>query len=355
MNSLVRNGIGLLFWSAMILVTLVINMIIIFSNYFSCSTAFELSGYEPKPLKADQLGANLDLFLSDVTLAQFYALGISLTLGVAFFILFRLIHRLLELLHDRRVYSKQDDVVSAEAVLLLIIQNIVMIVIMLIPIYFLVRWDIELFRFRSVAGALQITDPSGVSTIEAWDLQLKNNASLFSWKLIQYGAWGYIAGTALACFCLEFSIRKLEECWVKLLSGIEKLSQSKTAETDYYNHAHSESSYEQNSEWTDSSSLDQPAPETYNQPDDDVYQDSSEPKPLSDNELLGDLEDEQESTTDTEVPSEVSGKEGESITLSQALKQPELFYVKPSTGEIWDRSVWDSINSTDENTNSVTD
>ncbi len=222
-NIITRNMVALLLWLAIMAISIVIHSCVVFANYMASAAAFELLGYEDKPLSADALlGAYMGAFLGKSTLAHLYALSLSVTLAWSFFMVFHLGFRIFEMIFDRRTYIEQGDEASARLASRLIIRDLALIVAFAIPLAFALYWDLELFRFRSVCGALQITDPSvATSSISNWSLQFRERSHLFTWVIAKIGGWGYLAVTALVCIALEFSFHKIGESWARLLSGFQ--------------------------------------------------------------------------------------------------------------------------------------
>ena len=164
-------------------------------------------------------------FFSRATLAHFYALAVAITVAVSLFFFFQLAFRVSDLLEDRRTYLNVGDRENAQAAVRLIIRDLILILIFVSLLTLAIYWDVELFRFRSIAGAGQIEDAEKATELLDWPLQLSENGEMWAWTLARIGAWGYVAITALACLGLEFSFRRTSEYAARLGGGLEEFFQ----------------------------------------------------------------------------------------------------------------------------------
>src|SRR3990172_7999341 len=211
-NRLMRNLVGILFWAVALGGLVILNLVVMLANYLACKTSFELLGFEKRPLASDEVvGCFFGAFFHDATLAHFYALAVAVTVGVSLLFLFNLGFQTADFVGERRDYLNADDQENARAAVRLIIWNSVMIMMFLSFLSVAAVWDIQLFKFRSIAGAGQIEDPEQATQLMDWTVQLKENSELWAWRLTEIGAWGYLAVTILACLGLEFSFRKTRE------------------------------------------------------------------------------------------------------------------------------------------------
>jgi hypothetical protein len=201
----------------------------VLANYLACKGSFELLGFEMRPLGTDELvGGFFGAFFHKATLAHFYALVLAVTGAMGFFLVFKLAFRIADLLEDRRAYLNASDQQSARAVVRLILRDLIMLLIFVAPLAVIMYWDVQLFRFRSIAGALAIEDPTVAPQMLGWERQLQENGDLFAWSLAHLGAWGYVAVTAIACLSLEFTSHKTVEYWTRLEGNFKELMQPAT-------------------------------------------------------------------------------------------------------------------------------
>jgi hypothetical protein len=248
----VRNLTALVLWLAIAFAALYLNVQVTTANYLGCKAALEKQGYEPEPLGVDPLvGRFLGAFLDQATLAQFVALGVALVEALALFLLFHTCFELWRLFQIRGenqnliaatqkqsgnaetepVESTQEietettrdaqaEVRAANRLILRAIVEIALLALILIPV---IRWDIDLIRFRAVVDALGNGSPEiNPMQIPSWTNFLSTNDHLFITRLIGNGAWGYLGVTALGCLLLELSFEKLDQRWARLMSPVDK-------------------------------------------------------------------------------------------------------------------------------------
>jgi hypothetical protein len=81
----------------------------------------------------------------------------------------------------------------------------------------------ELFRLRSVAGALALEDPAVAAQLANWEQQVQENSLMWAWTLTKSGAWSYLAMTAVGCLGLEYTLMKFSHAWARLLSSVQAM------------------------------------------------------------------------------------------------------------------------------------
>jgi hypothetical protein len=226
----IRNLAGFLFCLLVVDSGLVVlNGAMMIANYLACKGSFELLGFEMRPLWTDELvGHLLGAFFPKATLAHFYALIVAVTVALGLFLVFKLAFSVADLWEARRDSLAANDQESARKAMRLIVRDLGMLLIFLIPLAWAIYWDVYLFRYRSIAGALGIEDPTVAPQMFGWERQLRENGELFAWALVHIGAWGYVAVTALACLSLEFAWHKTVRYWDWLEGNCRELMQPAT-------------------------------------------------------------------------------------------------------------------------------
>ena len=387
-NRIIRNLLGLIAWIVGVIASFFLNAIVVVSNYLGCKASFELLGFEMRALGTDELlGGILGALLGDATIAHLFALGVALTVALGLFMLFRLFFSIYKLYCDRHAYIVSGDEESAKVALLLIVRDAALIVIFAIPLIYAMNWDIGLFRYRCVAGALGVEDPSAAAnTLKIWELQLEEHGSLFAWSLARFGAWGYLAVTAIACLCLEFCLVRVSESWVKLCGAFEELTYGSGEEEQFFHgyDEHGRPVYDPNtlvaSDTTDRPIADQsgvlsedlsedtsrkdirrptasmepmvaPSPDRNSSTGEGLFDSTQADDSMATQSGLirGELcdpvpRDNDERTTDStatphvdEEPREViGGEQGESVSMADALADPQRYWVDPETRQVWD-------------------
>lgn len=217
----IRNLIALALWLALAAVCIYVNVQVTIANYLGCKSALELQGYEMQPLHTDTLvGRLLGGLFGEATLAQFFALGVALVMSLSLFFLFNTAFGLFELYQIRKEHEDPTQVRAANRRIVL---SLVKMGFLLGFLYWAVCWDLDLFRFRSAAGALSKGEPQiDPLAVPSWADFVTTYNHNFVNELIVVGAWGYLAITALGCFLLEESFVKLSERWARLLAPVDK-------------------------------------------------------------------------------------------------------------------------------------
>lgn len=237
-NRILRNLINLLLSLVSCAVFLIVSLFMVIANYLACEASFELLGYDRQPLYADKLvGPFFGAFLSKATLTHLYAMVVAVVVYLGIFLVMRIVYQIYHWTKERRIYLNQGDEQSAKVILGIIGWYLVDLAIIAVPLVYAVYWDIELFRFRSIAGAAGIDQALKATELASWSLQLEKNGSVWAWSLTQIGAWGYLAITALAALGMENAMRKTDENWEKLTGSLNETfgsrSQQEAAEAFY--------------------------------------------------------------------------------------------------------------------------
>jgi len=385
LNIITKNIFLLLFWLFLDFLSFFIHLIVVIANYMGTLAAFELLGFEMRPLETDSLlGPYLGAFLGNATMAHFYALAIALTVALAQFLVYHSTFRVFDLSRDRRTYIQRGDEESAGIALRLILFELGILFFFVLLLGIAVIFDVELFRYRFIAGALSIDDPTvATKSILSWSLQVKENFHLYAWHIARIGAWGYLSVTALACLMLGFLMHKTGDAWTRLLSGFQEMSRSQDApdygheyvdeahptyEEDFPLHAQEEKFPFEGStldteddqiphEWPDPEPIDvhrtgkaTEGRSRRSEPEDTVNN-NEQTRGNDDNQFVPEQQGNRNSgygAADAEELFEVIGsRKGERVTLRQALRRKNL-HVDMARREVWDRKWWEIIHGTNE-------
>ena len=232
----IRNFVALVLWLLLAIVSLYMNVQVTIANYLGSKAALELQGYESQPLYTDSLvGRLLGSLFADATLAQFFALGVAIVQALGLFFLFNIAFGLSKLFEIRKenlvpiidsdargVSDEVDRAAEVRAANHRIVLSFIKIGCLLFLLYWAISWDLELFRFRSVADALANGSPEvNPMQVPSWVNFATANDHLFVKHLIGIGAWGYLAITALGCFLLEVSFENVSERWARLMAPVD--------------------------------------------------------------------------------------------------------------------------------------
>lgn len=195
---------GVIAWFLGLLLILLLNIIVLASNYVGAKVSFILLGFDPRPLADDELLVWVFRAVAPMaTLADLFALVVALALFVALFFGVRAAFQV-------GIVSEEDRHIPWG--------RIVGLVLAVIPIAVLIWWDVDLFRYRGVAGTAGIEDPDAATRLAEWEAQLRNHCGLYAWTLLKSGAAGYIAATFIACTSLEVVLLPFGRYWKKKIA-----------------------------------------------------------------------------------------------------------------------------------------
>lgn len=327
-NRIIRNSIVFTAWVILAIGCMLINGTIALANYLGCRGTFELLNYEISPLGGDGLlGMLFQVFLREATICNLFALSLNLAEIVGFFFLFHLALHTYDLYGDRGNFLKErarsknrnedEDADKYEENARLATQQIILdailLALLILPMVWVIRWDLWLFKYRSLAALLGIDDPAlAARTIKA--IQLQGSGDLLAVFLARIGAWGYIAITAISCLGVEISFRRSGESWARLTNAIG----------DWYKGL---GRGQQNGNTPDMPNPN-PADGDGNQERDTTPSATNPPETSSDTEP--------ETGGEEEPQPVMGGGPGEKVTLSHAIGHPERYWVDIENREIWD-------------------
>lgn len=359
-SNVIRNTAAFALWCLLAVAAIYVNIQVMLANYLGSKAALELQGYESQPLYRDSLvGRVLGSFMGEATLAQFFALGVSLVLSFSLFLLFHIGFGLFELFEVRAGSSPEDARLAKRR----IVESLIEMGLLLIFLFWAVRWDMELFRFRSLAGALAGGEPEvDPLSVPSWASFGTEYSQAFVSMLIAYGAWGYLGITALGCFFLEKSFQNLSQRWARLCAPIDELIEAnkrmrRVKSGDFYGYDEkgrpvfdADVPVAYDIDQNPVSGTEQSGTESI--PGGPRRDATPEPSPFVDvfppvdgNQWPEEVEERPESV-ETEVR-EVIGGNGDKISLSAALANGDRYYVDGATGQIWDRNHWNSLHGID--------
>ena len=302
LSRIIRNSFALTVWLAVLAACFCFNVLIALSNYLGCRVSFELLGYERLRLGSDDLaGRFFGAFFSEATICHLFALTLTIATAFGSFLIFHLAFGIYDLIRDRAAYIRNGDAESASVALQLIVRDLILMAAIAAPVVFAVRWDVWLFRYRSFAGALGIEDPAiATHTIKSWEPQFQEYGDYFAWFMVKVGSWGYFAITAIGAIGIEFASKKTGDCWAKLSN----------AYGDWWNARSGAPEIAGGNNGTTSGG--------------NSFAPSQNPGNSS------------TSTAEEELHTVLSDRGMDPVTPSYAAAHPELYWIDPDSGEIWD-------------------
>lgn len=369
MSRWLKQVVITLFWALVAAGTIVVGVVVCIPNYLGCRSALELLGFEPQPVATDPVvGTLLDSVFASATQAHFIAMFIVVAEASAFFFLTHLLADVLRLFHIRRRALTRGDREEARLAVQAMVHDALYLsffAALLVPV---VRWDIDLFRYRSLAGAYGIEDPAvATATIQSWAIELRERGNLFAWHVALNGAWGYVAATALACIGFEFACGRLSEHYSAAAEPAEQLLASKFRRRE-----------EEYGEEYEEEAVEEPATGNGPTPAAPVAATVDESIPQAIAARMGGVRVNGSANGHTNghvngsangtalfeapvmpssrVPSEapqpqeaatlpVIGSDDERVTLAVALERPDRYHVDPMTRQVFSRVHWEELHA----------
>ncbi len=222
MNSffeVVKRVLWALVQFAVLLALICCNAWLIYTNFTALKVSFELLKYDGTPVGEDLLTGPIfeSLGLYELTQSHMFAAAIALIVGFLSAVAIHHIYIVVRLLLEKREYAKNNDMVSSEQANMAIFRHLVMLGLVLIPLVPIANWDLQLYRFRTVAPILGMED-SAVA-MKNWSMLLQQHGDLFAMSLAK--GWGYIFLVAGAGLMVEFWINYVREALLHLGTAIE--------------------------------------------------------------------------------------------------------------------------------------
>jgi hypothetical protein len=344
---MIKNALTLAIWFVASGGLLLVNLIVLLANYLACKVSFELMGFEMQPLDQDRLiGRFAGAFFGRAAMADFYAMVVALTVAIGFFLLFKVLFTLPDHLEQRILHQQAGNTTEVRVRNIRLMFDVAAIGLLLAAgLAGAMLWDIELFRYRSLANAFAIEDPAvAPGSIPAWGPTLQQYGDLFAVQLAKVGPAGYVAVTMLACLALEYAFHKTHSAGTQLLRDVAAVAGGApilpVADEVYMAGV---SQYEADAQ--------------------DVGQDPALAENLTsrsagDAQLFdparvgqGHAEPQQcaEPAPADELVEVIGGAPGEQVHRTDAQTEPDHYYVDDRTGVVWNRQYWESIHGTHDN------
>ena len=227
-SSFIRNGVRLTGWLLITAFALALTAWAFIEHYLNASNALELAGTEMKPMTQDSLlGPLFSAFLPDATLPQAMALTISMAETLAFFMISQQLFGVLGLVRVWRVSRKAGDDEQTEEATWQLLRTALELGVLGCLLVWGIRWDLAIFRYRSMAGANGLDDAvQAAATLPSWDLQLQESGGWAVVELTRVGAWGYLAFTAAGCVLLDLCLPRLDDGFTRFMKPIDNAVES---------------------------------------------------------------------------------------------------------------------------------
>jgi|GEM_PF-6768879 len=330
-----------------------LNLWMTLANYLSLALTFEMLGLDTVPLGEDKLlGSFFAGLAADASLVNLIAASLACVVMAGFFLLVRQVMQIWGHWKQLCLQRRAGNETEVAARRWLIADNLLWLVLLLPLVVAFSIWDLEMFRYRAVLGAGQITETATAVTVATWGKLLTESADLYAITLAKVGMWGYLAVNLMACFVLEFVLVKARDKFSQMTaiasSWFEAEDQApvKTSRAEQ-DAERSEPSFVFGREEATATEprVDAPQPFTAFQgptlaPDapvetipEPVVQEAEAPAPGQARRDLREV---------------VGGGPEERVTLEEALRNPDRYFVDIKNGLVWDRKHWDNLHSAEQ-------
>lgn len=233
----IRSTFGLIVMGLVFSLAVSIHIWALIANYNALVQGFELIGFDQKPLADDPFYGWVfeAMLLGDATQCHLYAGFLVFTLAACFGVVSYFLFNMIMLIRDRKVYLNNGDEESArQAMTVILHDNLPYFIIFSGLLIFLAWWDLWLFYYRSLAGAMNIEIPKeAVLNISSPGVMLAEAPDNFALAISRIGGWGYLAATLFTSFFMKFAYQRAKERLIIFEESLlDLLSQDNVDRTD---------------------------------------------------------------------------------------------------------------------------
>jgi hypothetical protein len=329
---------------------LLLNFWMTLANYLSLTLTFEMLGLDTVPLGEDKLlGSFFAGLAADASLVNLIAASLACVVMVGFFLLVRQLLEMWGHWKQMRLQRQEGNETEVAARRWLIGDNLLWLVLFLPLVACFSVWDLEMFRFRAVLGAGQITEAATAVTVATWGKVLTESADLYAITLAKVGMWGYLAVNLMACFVLEFVL-------VKARDKFSQMTAIASSWFDVEEQAPTETGlHEQEAQTREPGEPFGSADLSATEPQVDAPRPSQGPRLTPDapvetipEPVVQQAEAQATGQVRRDLKEVVGGRPEERVTLEEALRNPDRYFVNIKNGLVWDRKHWDNLHSAEQ-------
>lgn len=331
-------------------VAVALNLWMTLANYLSLTLTFEMLGIDTVPLGEDKLfGSFLAGLVADASLVNLIAASLACVVMVGFFLLVRQLLEMWGHWKQLRLQRQEGNATEVAARRWLIGENLLWMTLLLPLVACFSVWDLDMFRFRAVLGAGQINDTATAVTVATWGKVLTESADLYAITLAKVGMWGYLAVNLMACFVLEFVLVKARDKFnhmTAIASSWFEVEEQAPTETGLHEQE-VERRVPRDAFGSEESAATEPqvdAPRPFQGPTltpDAPVETIPEP-------VVRKAEVQAATRPRGDHRDVLGGRPEESVTLEEALRNPDRYFVDIKNGLVWDREHWNSLHGTEE-------
>lgn len=339
-------------WVCLAMLLVVLEAIVVISHYSHLQVALLLSGADGGPLGLDPLlGPYVGAFIGEATLPNTIALGMAASLGIGAFLIAHLVEKMLFLLQHRDEF--RADPTERRLALWSLGQKLFWVLLIASGLFFVGRWDVELFKFRSAAGASGIESSSEASKMKAFSALAKAGPEQSYVHLAEVGAVGLCMLSGLTAFCFAACLSRIEENstsmmeaigrWFEGDEGANSPEEGTSVATEDGVSAGGAAGVDSNTSASSGDPQTMPvsdaAPDARAQEEVDAEPGASQP---ADSSAVAVLEAAAAAPTCRERR-EVVGEPGTRLTYEEAGRQPQRYRISGEDGAIWSVALWEAL------------
>jgi hypothetical protein len=323
-----------------------LSVMLALSNYLALEYSFEMLGLDTAPLGSNKLlGFVFASLCPQASLTNLVAACLAGVVAVGFYVFTRLSLQLLDHFKQLRLHNKAGNQTEVEGYRWLIAENLLYLSLFVLPIVGFSVWDVELFRFRSVVGAAQVTDAKAAVTLATWSTVARESADLYAITLAKVGMWGYLSVNLMACFLLEWVISRVRDRYLALASVIESWFPADERE-DQNRQAQVTGATAEDSENSAATGVFPPAPADPGEGANPTRPKLSPDAPVEPIPTPEPLSDPMRPIAPrVDLREVIGGEPGERVAMDQALRESGRYHVDVATGMIWSRAHWERLHN----------
>lgn len=335
MARVIKNLFGFILNLFGLALCLGIHLIIIFANYAAIASAFEVLGYEPRPLGEDQYMGSffVALGIGNATLANVYAAGLAAVIAAGFIFAYNYAFKIVKLFLDRRGYLQMGNQADAQRAMYLIFQYSFYLAAVIIPLCFVVYWDVTLFRLRLEAN---VTNVLKSQELLLWTNDTLKRLGEYITKVLTASALGYLFATNLACLGLEVMFERVSDRFTLLADSFGELF-GRGIQQEGQQPEQTHPADVTPGTGTIEPVLVDPVPQAP-----ESTEPVTPPPPQRPEVVVP-----PQTGANPQETQEVLGGDGERIARDEAIRRPDL-YVIDDTGRIWRREFYEALHGSEE-------
>ena len=193
-------------------------------HYLGLAYAFELKGFDTMPLYLEPLvGPIFGALLPKADYTEGLGMVVSFSLTGLTLVFFHLFYQSLRLLFERVDYKRENNLEMVYQANRVLIENFILMIVVSLIVIPIFSWDIELFKFRQIAGALGITSSDVATSLTCAARQMQENGDLWVWSSLSGDARGYVFCVVAVSLLLEIAFEKLGNNFSRLMTNLELL------------------------------------------------------------------------------------------------------------------------------------